>query len=119
MKYFLSVLFIFILFTSTSCHLLKSSAKEQKESPGGPGVGTASEGSGLTYDDAVVIDATKESDGTTAEYDWLKVHYPGYALIKQTLVYNNNKPYDKMDIRTADGEKKTIYFDISAFFGKF
>jgi len=37
----------------------------------------------------------------------------------QSLVFKNNKPYDILSIKTADGTEKKIYFDISNYFGKF
>lgn len=74
---------------------------------------------GLTIATAVVIQEKTESDGVAAEYVWLRKHYPGYTLIKQSTTSANGKMYDKMDIKTADGSKKTIYFDITGFFGKF
>ena len=74
-------------------------------------------GGGTSFEDAVIIMDTTETTGVHAEYAWLKEHYPGYSLIKQSLVYNEGKPYDVMEIKTSGGKKK-IYFDISNYFGK-
>jgi hypothetical protein len=72
---------------------------------------------GSSYEKAVVISETTESAGVSAEYTWLKEYYPGYKLIKQNLGSFKGKPYDILHIKYK-GKKKTIYFDISAFFGK-
>jgi len=53
------------------------------------------------------------------EHDWLEIHYPDYTLIEQSLIADGGKHYDVMPIKTANGEEKKIYFDISDFFGKF
>ena len=74
---------------------------------------------GSGYEKAIIIDKTNESDGVAAEYKWLREHYPGYTMIRQSLQNKDNKPYDVLSIKTKDGENKDIYFDISNFFGKF
>ena len=56
--------------------------------------------------------------GIGAEYDWLKEHYPGYHPQGQTLLVSDKKPFDKIRIKTASGEEKDVYFDISHFYGK-
>ena len=77
------------------------------------------ENDGSSYETAIVIREKTESKGVSAEYAWLRQHYPGYRSEGQLLSYNNDKPYDIIHIVTANNEKKTIYFDISNFFGKF
>ena len=79
---------------------------------------TTVEQDGSSFEKAIVIQEKTESTGVDAEYIWLGKHYPGYKLKQQSLVYENGKPYDVMDIVIADGEEKTIYFDISNYFGK-
>ncbi|MCC6685345.1 MAG: hypothetical protein IT247_09780 [Bacteroidia bacterium] len=74
---------------------------------------------GSSYARAVVINEKSESKGVDAEYVWLRLHYPGCKVEKQSLVFENKKPYDLLYIITREGEKKTVYFDISNFFGKF
>jgi predicted RNA-binding protein associated with RNAse of E/G family len=46
------------------------------------------------------------------------VRYPGYKMVQQSLDYEKGKPYDILEIITADGKNKKVYFDISNFFGK-
>lgn len=81
--------------------------------------GSSNGGDGSSFEKAIIINKTNEMDGIAAEYDWIKNHYPGYINLGQELVYNKNKPYDIINIKTAEGQTKSIYFDISAFFGKF
>ena len=68
---------------------------------------------------AVVIEADNESDGIAMEYQWLADHYPGYQNVSQAIFFDDNKIYDVLTILTADGEEKTIYFDITLFYGHF
>ena len=61
---------------------------------------------------------TNEMAGISAEYAWLKEHYPGYESLGQALLQDGKKPYDRIKIRTSSGQEKEVYFDISHFFGK-
>jgi hypothetical protein len=74
---------------------------------------------GSSYEKAIVIKEKSEYTGVDAEYTWLKQNYPGYKLKGQSINRYNSKPYDVLDILTAEGEEKSIYFDISNFYGKF
>jgi hypothetical protein len=74
---------------------------------------------GSSFDKAIIIDKSNEMDGVAAEYEWLRINYPGYENLGQSLVNNDTKPYDVIKIRTSDGITKSIYFDISKFFGKY
>ncbi len=73
---------------------------------------------GSSFEKAIIVEEKTESAGVDAEYKWLAQHYPGYKLQQQSLLMNSGKSYDKMHIKTAQGEVKDIYFDISNFFGK-
>ncbi|MDD5359610.1 MAG: hypothetical protein PHI79_01360 [Sulfurovaceae bacterium] len=74
---------------------------------------------GSHFENAIVIEAKNEMEGVRAEYVWLAKHYPGYKTNKQSLLQNNGKYYDLLNITTADGKQKDFYFDINSFFGKF
>jgi hypothetical protein len=42
-----------------------------------------------------------------------------FKLVLQSLIFEENKPYDKMDCKCQNCEKeKSFIFDISNFFGK-
>ncbi|HTL81855.1 MAG TPA: hypothetical protein VL651_09140 [Bacteroidia bacterium] len=116
MKKILFFLSVFSLFTFASCRHLNKAQKSDVVVDKGNGTDG---GSGTSFEDAVVVHEKNGTDGVAAEYEWLKLNYPGYSLIKQTLEYNTSVPYDVMEIKTADGTKKKIYFDISEYFGKF
>lgn len=68
---------------------------------------------GLSFESAIVVNSVK------AEYEWLAENYPGYTLQMQALSQHKKKPYDVLFILTVSGAEKSIYFDISKFFGKF
>ena len=68
---------------------------------------------------AVVIQASNEFEGIALEYQWLEEHYPGYKGGGQFVTSHADKMYDVFTIETAEGVEKTIYFDITSFYGKF
>ena len=73
---------------------------------------------GSSFENAIIIKETSEMKGVSAEYEWLDKNYPGYVSEGQALLYNNSRPYDKINIKTKDGKHISVYFDISNFFGK-
>ncbi len=73
--------------------------------------------SGNSYSTAVFIEETTGYRGVAAEYDWLKKNFPGYKVLKQSLSFYENQPYDIFTIRTRDREERDVYFNISSFFG--
>ncbi len=80
-------------------------------------------GSGDSVADAVEIHgAVNELDGVRAEYRYLaeKLGERGkdWDLVMQALLEVDGKHYDRMDVALADGTRTTVYFDISAFFGR-
>jgi len=74
---------------------------------------------GSSFEKAIVIQEKSETTGVSAEYKWLREHYPGYKSKGQSLMNHDKKPYDVLSIVTADGTDKKVYFDISNYFGKF
>lgn len=75
-------------------------------------------GDGSSFEKAVVIKGATEATGVKAEYAYLREHFPGYTMGKQALVNHEKRVYDVLDFTTKDGAK-TVYFDITGFFGKF
>jgi len=112
-------LFIPVVILFVACHSSKkvSTANVKTEqtatTPENP------DADGSSYEKAIVIQEKSEMPGVDAEYAWLKKQYPGYKMQSQKLISYNKKPYDILNIVTADGEKKAVYFDISNFYGKF
>lgn len=72
---------------------------------------------GSSYERAIIITEKTETSGIDAEYKWLSVHYPGYTMDGQSLLFEKGRSYDLMEFKTPDGSKHSIYFDITMFFG--
>jgi hypothetical protein len=53
-----------------------------------------------------------------AEYAWVKQNYPDARVEMQALGKCDGAPADELYVRTAQGKRVTLYFDISSFFGK-
>ena len=79
---------------------------------------TFSGGDGSSRDNAVVIDASNESEGVQAEYEWIKDHLPGAQIESTSLIDKDGKVYDSFEVTLASGETRTLWFDITAYFGK-
>lgn len=62
--------------------------------------------------DAIIVGSVKE------EYDWMLRNCPGFRPELQSLQFVHGKPYDVLTWGNKDGDKRTVYFDISGFFGK-
>jgi hypothetical protein len=54
----------------------------------------------------------------SSEDAWIRENYPGAIKEGQSLLKCNDKPADAIHIVTANGQKVTVYFDISGWFGK-
>jgi hypothetical protein len=110
------VILVAAIFIMASC----SNTKKVVNSPwqNNSSVSTGDQ-NGLSYETAVFITEKTESKGVSAEYQWLRIHYPDYKFNGQSLSFNKDIPYDIIDIITSTGEKKSIYFDISNFYGHF
>jgi len=107
------ILLLIVCFTYSCASTRSVTNKTQTNSE------SAAPGDGSSFETAVIIREHTESAGVNAEYAWLRQNYPGYKLQKQALVQNKGVPYDVLDIITGNGEQKSIYFNISGFFGKF
>jgi len=79
---------------------------------------TFSGGDGSSFEKAVVILGATEATGVSAEYDYLRKNFPRYSPGKQSLVEHNKRMYDILEISNGSA-KKSVYFDITDFFGKF
>ena len=57
-----------------------------------------------------------------SEYVYLNAKYGlrglDWELVQQALLTENGREYDQMDLKLFDGTEKTLYFDITEFFGK-
>ena len=74
--------------------------------------------------DAIILNGvSNENEGVSAEYKYLSKKYgqqnKDWQLNNQQLIQKKGKYYDKMDITLSNGTKKTVYFDITKFYGKY
>jgi hypothetical protein len=79
-------------------------------------------GSGDSQEDAIVIkNAANHQAGVDAEYLYLEEKFGErdihWKLVMQALL-KGEKPVDWLMIELTDGTTKSIYFDVSEFFGK-
>jgi hypothetical protein len=68
---------------------------------------------GSSHEKAIVVGSVSE------EYEWIQRNCPGFRPGIQALQEIEGKHYDVHTLRNAVGEERTVYFDISRFFGKF
>lgn len=71
--------------------------------------------------DIVKINATTHILGVSAEYEWIKKHYPDYnvnsqALSQVKLADNSVLYFDKISISKEHKYYKSIWFDITSFY---
>lgn len=97
-------------------------ANETRPAAGGPSAAerpmTYGGGDGTSCAQAVIVHAHSEMAGGRAEYDWIGARHPGYQREMQSLIRCNDRPADKLRIRTAGGHEAEIFFDISEYFGQ-
>lgn len=79
-------------------------------------------GDGSTYEDAVVVNAKSTSEGVPAEHRYISKIFGrpdgDWTLVRQSFCMRGEKYYDVLTVRLVNGEEKSIFFDITAFFGK-
>ena len=74
-------------------------------------------GGGLTPETAIVIVGANNILGVMGERRWLRNRFPGHQLICQEMFKKDDQTFDKMEIEMKSGERKTVYFNITNFFG--
>jgi hypothetical protein len=52
------------------------------------------------------------------EHAWMRRHCSGFQPGFQALQFIDGKPYDALIWHNDQGEKRTVFFDISSFFGR-
>lgn len=67
---------------------------------------------GSSYEKAIIAKSISE------EYEYVKTVCSNCQFLGQALSYNNDRPYDILNLKKPNGEKVSYYFDISSFFGK-
>ncbi len=86
---------------------------------GGP-VSAQNAPDGSSLEKAIVIEAADERQGVAAEREWVAKNLPGWKINRQALLNGpGGRHYDRLELTGPGDDRKTIFFDISAFFGKF
>ena len=79
-------------------------------------------GDGSSLDQAVVINTLSSAVGIPADYGYLARVYGqqnvAWSVVRQVLLLHGNVRYDRLHIRLSNGEERSIYFDISQFYGQ-
>jgi hypothetical protein len=79
-------------------------------------------GNGDSFETAIVINETDTAAGVESEYAYLSERfgekYTDWRFASQSLQNHDGKYYDVIKITLADGIPKSVYFDISNFYGK-
>jgi len=80
---------------------------------------TYSDADGSSPRQAVVIKGVAGRQASpVAECTWLRQKYPGYLMNNWDELSADGKHYDLIRFTTADGQTKTVYFDITECFNK-
>jgi hypothetical protein len=78
---------------------------------------------GDSPENAIVIHASNSIIGIMAEYKYIETQYGvrdvDWNVFMQSLIPGNGKSYDLITIEMRDGTKKSFYFDVTDFYGKF
>ena len=87
---------------------------------------TFSDDAGDSEEHAVkIMGARDEQEGIQAEYWYLSQKFgergKDWDLAQQSLLVDKNsgRVYDRMDLEFPNHSSKTLYFDITEFYGKF
>jgi hypothetical protein len=74
-------------------------------------------GDGTSADQAVVVLADTEDEGIDLEHHWTFDHYGRFRKVRGGLASADGRHFDVITVELADHTEKTIYFDITAFYG--
>jgi hypothetical protein len=84
-----------------------------KDAAGSPFAG----GDGTSADQAVIILADTEDEGIDLEHHWTFDHYGRFRKVRGGLAAADGRHFDVITVELADHTEKTIFFDITAFYG--
>ena len=121
MKHAVTVLVLLLFFGCVSHQPVKSANTFSNNSRNAAFKGVSFKGGdGSSIEKAVIIlSAANEFVGVGAESSWIRKNHPGWRKGSQALLSNKGKQYDRIEYTTPYGETKTIFYDITDFFGKF
>jgi len=95
----------------TAIKLSKMIALAEQKNP-------VSGGDGSSIEQAIFINAADNISGIEVEYAWLKRNYTGYKEINRTVIHSDVRSFDHFEIVLPNGEKRSVYFDITKFLAK-
>jgi len=74
---------------------------------------------GLSIEDAIILTASNDFNGIIQEYSILRRkfgdQFKDWDLTKQSLVKDNDKLYDKMEIKLKNGKMKIVFLILLHF----
>ena len=74
-------------------------------------------GDGLSKESAIVLNSRSPFVGVPSEYEWIRHHYPGAKRLTQALTpWEDDKRYDILTVEKANGERITLWFEISSLY---
>jgi len=74
---------------------------------------------GSSYQNAIVINADNDLQGTAAVHEWIKSNFPDCQMKSVYTDQKDGKIYDVFTIKTSEGKERIIYFDITKCYVKF
>ena len=75
-------------------------------------------GEGEAVDTAVLVPARSEEQGVAWENDWIWRRYGRFRKKSVGLATLAGRRLDVVTVELPDGSERTIYFDITEFFGR-
>ena len=76
-------------------------------------------GDGSSLENAIIISDCDNMEGVDQEYIEVQKRFGNYKLICQSLLNDEGRMFDKLELELEDGRKIEVHFDITDFFGEF
>jgi hypothetical protein len=73
---------------------------------------------GESLEAAVIVTANNEEDGIACENEWIYQHYGRFRRRSGGLASLAGRRYDVIKVELSDHTERTLYFDITDFFGR-
>ncbi len=73
---------------------------------------------GFSIKNAIKIIASNTDEGINSEYNYIDSQYDNWELLNQSVIFSEGKKYDRMYIKINFFFRRSIFFDISSFYGK-
>jgi len=74
---------------------------------------------GSSLEKAILVPRDTEKEGIAWEYAWIRERFGAYRRKGQRLLMGDGgRRYDQVTVQLADGTERTLYFDITRYFGR-